>query len=39
MNDVEDVLAGVRGATDYDIVGHRIEIYGLCPACKALQAT
>ena len=39
MNDVEDVLASVRGATDYDIVGHRIEIYGLCPACKALQAT
>jgi len=27
----------VREATDYDVVGHRIEIYGICPVCKRLQ--
>ena len=39
MNDVEDVLAGVRSSTEFDIVGHRVEIYGICPRCKVLQAT
>ena len=34
MNDVENVLAGVRGATDFDIVGHRVEVYGICPDCR-----
>jgi Fur family ferric uptake transcriptional regulator len=34
LGDVEVVLAGVREATDYELVGHRIEIYGLCPACR-----
>lgn len=37
MNDVEDVLNGVRTATEFDIVGHRIEVYGICPRCKAIQ--
>lgn len=37
MSDVEDVLAGVRAHTDFDVVGHRLEIYGLCPRCKSLQ--
>jgi Fe2+ or Zn2+ uptake regulation protein len=31
---VDDVIATVREATDYDVVGHRIEIYGICPDCK-----
>jgi Fur family ferric uptake transcriptional regulator len=34
LADVEDVLARVRGATDYELVSHRIEIYGVCPACR-----
>ena len=34
---VDDVIATVREATDYDVVGHRIEIYGICPVCKRLQ--
>jgi Fur family ferric uptake transcriptional regulator len=36
-SDVEDVLGKVRGATNYEIVGHRIEMYGFCPRCKARQ--
>jgi Fur family ferric uptake transcriptional regulator len=35
---VDDVIAMVREATDYDVVGHRIEIYGICPGCKSLKA-
>ena len=31
---VEDVISAVRDATDYEVVGHRIEIYGICPSCK-----
>lgn len=33
---VDEVIATVREATDYDVVGHRIEIYGFCPSCKHL---
>jgi hypothetical protein len=29
------VLNGVREATEYELLGHRIEVYGICPACKA----
>ncbi|HXH22151.1 MAG TPA: Fur family transcriptional regulator [Dehalococcoidia bacterium] len=32
---VDDVISSVRDATDYDVVGHRIEIYGICPTCKS----
>ena len=31
---VGDVIATVREATGYEVVGHRIEIYGVCPACR-----
>ena len=34
LADVEAVLARVREATEYDVVDHRIEVYGLCPRCK-----
>lgn len=37
LADVEPVLSRLRDATDYDIVSHRIELYGVCPACKALR--
>ena len=35
LSDVEAVLSGVREATDYELLGHRIEVYGICPKCKA----
>lgn len=34
---VEDVLASVQQVTDYEVVGHRIEVYGFCPRCRALD--
>jgi Fe2+ or Zn2+ uptake regulation protein len=37
LEDVEDVLDRVREATDYELVGHRLEVYGFCPRCQALQ--
>ena len=29
--------ARVQAAVDYDIVGHRLEFLGICPACKKTQ--
>jgi len=38
LADVETVLARVREATDYEVVDHRIEVYGLCPRCRRRRA-
>ena len=37
-DDVEAVLGKVRESTQYDVVSHRIEVYGFCPDCKPVQA-
>ena len=34
LADVEAVLASVREATEYEVIDHRVEVYGLCPRCK-----
>ena len=34
LADVETVMTKVREATEYELVSHRIEIYGVCPRCK-----
>jgi Fe2+ or Zn2+ uptake regulation protein len=36
--DVDEVVANVHAASGYEIVGHRIEVYGFCPDCIALQS-
>ncbi|HLF71061.1 MAG TPA: Fur family transcriptional regulator [Dehalococcoidia bacterium] len=38
LEDVEDVLDRVREASDYELVSHRVEVYGICPACRARGA-
>lgn len=35
LSDVEAVMSRVRDATEYEIASHRIEVYGLCPRCRA----
>jgi Fe2+ or Zn2+ uptake regulation protein len=34
LSDVEAVMAHVRDATEYEVLDHRIEVYGLCPRCQ-----
>jgi Fe2+ or Zn2+ uptake regulation protein len=34
LADVEDVIDRVRGASGFELVGHRIEVYGFCPVCR-----
>lgn len=38
LTDVEDVLGRVREGTEYEVVGHRVEVYGFCPRCKGRQS-
>jgi Fur family ferric uptake transcriptional regulator len=38
LEDVEDVLDRVRDASDYELVSHRVEVYGICPACRSRGA-
>ena len=33
LDPLVDIEKGVRGATDYKILGHRLEFLGLCPNC------
>jgi len=35
----DDLEQKMAAATSYLITGHRLEFYGLCPACARLQAT
>ncbi len=38
LEDVELVLSKIRDATDYEVAGHRLEVYGFCPRCQSLAA-
>lgn len=33
--DLGSVLAHVEGQTGYEVTGHWLELFGLCPACRA----
>jgi Fur family transcriptional regulator, peroxide stress response regulator len=35
---VKDVEHAAAAATGFSIQGHRMEIYGLCPACKVMHS-
>lgn len=37
LEDVETVLQKVRNATEYEVVGHRLEVYGFCANCQKLN--
>ena len=43
IDDVDEVRAGFRGGdpkglNGYDVIGHRLEFTGICPACKLARA-
>ena len=31
----EDIASELNGKTDFQIIGHRLEFYGICPRCQA----
>lgn len=33
---LQDLERDLRPATDFDVFGHRLEFFGLCPRCKQL---
>ena len=33
---LEDLEASLRPATRYEVLGHRLEFFGICPRCKQL---
>lgn len=35
---VKEVEEAAAASTGFSVQGHRMEIYGLCPACKAIKA-
>jgi len=37
--DVDAMSESVAGRTKYEIQGHRLEMYGLCPACRLSKAS
>ena len=38
LGDVEAVMGHIRDASDYEVLSHRIEVYGFCPDCKQRQS-
>lgn len=35
--DLGDLAGAFQGHTDYTIIGHRLELLGYCPSCRAAQ--